>query len=264
MQPSEFLVYSTSNRERIQESELPRADEERPSIVLISFSGLDGAGKSTLIAWLKSLLEGQKRQVAVFHMNEDVGIYAYARALRDRLHRRISEPRPLAVPAGGNAGEVVVRSDAQGSSAGSGQALLKGLRNRILWNKPLRRCIYLVDLAIFFFYRFYIEGIRRRVLIMDRYFYDTLVDVSTDQKSLWVRMLFSITPTPSMVVFLDITPEESFNRKGEYTVEYLRRRWVGYQRVFAWVRNPIVLPNRDLSATMCILERAVLERTVVE
>jgi hypothetical protein len=97
---------------------------------------------------------------------------------------------------------------------------------------------------------------------MDRYFYDTLVDVSTGKKSLWVRLLSLITPTPSMAVFLDISPEESFARKGEYTVEYLRRRWVGYHTVFAWVRSALVLPNQDLGATMRTLEIAVLERMV--
>ena len=36
--------------------------------MLITFSGLDGAGKSTLIAWLKDTLERRNRRVAVFHM----------------------------------------------------------------------------------------------------------------------------------------------------------------------------------------------------
>ena len=53
--------------------------------MLITFSGLDGAGKSTLIAWLKESLERGNRRVAVFHMNDHVGAYAYLRAVRDRL-----------------------------------------------------------------------------------------------------------------------------------------------------------------------------------
>ena len=53
--------------------------------MLITFSGLDGAGKSTLIEWLKTALEEQDRQVAIFHLNDHVGLYAYARFVRDRL-----------------------------------------------------------------------------------------------------------------------------------------------------------------------------------
>src|SRR5436190_2065273 len=41
--------------------------------MLITFSGLDGAGKSSLIAWLKDELERRGRAVTVLHMNRDVG-----------------------------------------------------------------------------------------------------------------------------------------------------------------------------------------------
>src|SRR3989440_5359196 len=53
--------------------------------MLITFSGLDGAGKSTLVRWLQQTLERQNRRVGVFHMNDHVGVYAYLRRLRDRL-----------------------------------------------------------------------------------------------------------------------------------------------------------------------------------
>ncbi|HEY6854406.1 MAG TPA: hypothetical protein VI139_09160, partial [Gemmatimonadales bacterium] len=55
--------------------------------MLITFSGLDGAGKSTLIGWLKAELERRKRAVTVLHMTDNVGVYAAVRALRDGLRR---------------------------------------------------------------------------------------------------------------------------------------------------------------------------------
>jgi thymidylate kinase len=221
--------------------------------MLITLSGLDGAGKSTVIGHLKSFLEQHRRPAAVFHMNEDVGLYAYARALRDGLLRRVKARQLVPVAAG--AGD-----DAPPETAGAAGGRLRAVRNGILWNKPLRRFIYLLDLVLFLFYRLYVEKIRKRILIMDRYFYDTLVDVSTGRRSLWVRLLSLITPRPSLVIFLDITPEESYARKGEYTVEYLRRRWVGYHMVIAGVRDALVLPSDDLAATLGAVERAVLER----
>jgi thymidylate kinase len=223
---------------------------------LITFSGLDGAGKSTLIGHLKSVLEKRDRRVTVLHMNEDVGLYAYARGLRDSLLGLVRARRP--VPAA--AGVVPVANQDHAAEAPQRRGLLRGVRDGILWNKPLRRFIYLIDLVLFFFYRLYVEKIRKRVFIMDRYFYDTLVDVSAGKKSPWVRLLSLITPTPSVAIFLDITPEESYARKGEYTVEYLRRRWAGYHTVFAWVRDAVVLPNDDLDSTLRTVERAVLER----
>ncbi len=53
--------------------------------MLITFSGLDGAGKSTLIEFVSATLEGERRTVCVLHLNDDVGIYAFVRGLRDRL-----------------------------------------------------------------------------------------------------------------------------------------------------------------------------------
>lgn len=210
--------------------------------MLITFSGLDGAGKSTLIEHLKTSLEQRGRSVTVFHNNDHVGVYAYVRAVRDRL---VGPPQPN--------GQGAKRSGALG-------AALKQIRKAILWNKPLRRLIYPVDLAAFLFYRLYFEKIRKHVLIMDRYFYDTLVDVADGRHWGWLRLLERLTPTPDMPVFLDITPEESFARKGEYSVPYLQRRATAYRKVFPWVRSAVMLENHKLSTTAATLERLVLAR----
>ena len=210
--------------------------------MLITFSGLDGAGKSTLIEWLRTELERRARRVAVFHMNDHVGVYAYLRAIRDRLRPRRAAP---ATPPGDPA---------------TPAPLLVTVRNALIWNKSLRRLLYPLDLVVFWFYRLYVEKLRGRVLIMDRYFYDSLVDVSNGRGTRWVRFLARITPTPDLAVFLDITPEESFARKGEYSVEYLRARWHHYRAVAPWVRSALVVDNRDLATTQRQLTRALEER----
>ncbi len=227
--------------------------------MLITFSGLDGAGKSTLIERLKTSLENQNKRVTVFHMNDHVGVYAYLRALRDRIKRSSSSlngPPMLEEPASDLLGTA--------STPWAGRCrylrLLGGLRNFILWNKPFRRCLYPVDLVIFLCYRLYVEKIKKQILIMDRYFYDTLVDVSDGKNWRCVRLLWLITPRPSLPVFLDISPEESYARKGEYSVEYLRRRWVAYQKVFTWTGPSVVLTNQDLNKAARALERMVSER----
>src|SRR5437868_14634888 len=70
--------------------------------MLITFSGLDGAGKSTLIEWLRSALEEQRHRVAVLHLEHDVGVYAAVRRLREgaaRLAwRRSGRATPAASP----------------------------------------------------------------------------------------------------------------------------------------------------------------------
>jgi thymidylate kinase len=211
--------------------------------MLITFSGLDGAGKSTLIAWLQSELERRARPVAVFHMNDHVGVYAYLRAIRDRVRPHRAPPRP--------AGPAATTPLKRG---------LVAVRNAVIWNKSLRRLLYPIDLAVFCVYRLLVEKLRGRVLIMDRYFYDSLVDVSNGRGTRWLRFLARLTPTPDLAVFLDISPEESYARKGEYSVEYLRARWRHYRAVAPWVRTALVLDNRDLAHTQRILARALEER----
>jgi thymidylate kinase len=215
--------------------------------MLITFSGLDGAGKSTLIEWLRTRLEAQGHRVAVFHMNDHVGLYAYLRAVRDRAVPDRAVPDRVARPA------------ATGPRARV-KPVLRRVRNAVVWNKPLRRWIYLLDLGVFFCYRLILEKARDRVLIMDRYFYDTLVDVSDGRHWFWVRLLERLTPTPTVPVFLDIGPEESFRRKGEYSVEYLRRRYQAYQQVFEWVPSVVHVVNDDFDVSRAALWRGIAQR----
>ena|SRR5205807_4172256 len=210
--------------------------------MLITFSGLDGAGKTSLIQWLRAHLEHRDRSVAVLHMNEDVGVYAYLQTLRDHVRgtRRPADapPRPLNVA----------------------RTRWERMRDAIVWSKWLRRVLYPVDLMIFLLYRAYLEKLRGRILIMDRYFYDRLVDVADRNGWSLLRVFARLTPTPDLPVFLDITPEESFARKGEYSVEYLRSREARYRAVVPWIRSAVIVPNCGLEAAKRTLARAVAER----
>jgi hypothetical protein len=183
-------------------------------------------------------------------MNEHVGLYACLRSARNALLNP-----PAQAPTGPSTG-----SAKAGGLHRRVKPVLRRVRNAVVWNKPLRRWIYLLDLVVFYCYRLVVEHLRGQVLIMDRYFYDTLVDVSDGRRWFWVRLLERITPTPTVPVFLDIGPEESFQRKGEYSVEYLRRRYLAYGQVFSWIPAAVCIVNHDLDATRVALWRSVAER----
>lgn len=214
--------------------------------MLITFSGLDGAGKSTLIEFVSATLERQRRDVRVLHLNDEVGVYAFLRSLRDRLRgRHEAELAP---------GTPDPRSQKLQRPVPAGlRGALSRWRTALVWNKPMRRLLYLVDLAIFQCYRFWLETVRGRVLIMDRYFYDTLVDVTNGRPRLWTRVLERLTPEPTVPVLLEITPEESFRRKREFSIDYLRHRADVYHNVFARVPGAVRLVNTDLERTKAAL-----------
>lgn len=214
--------------------------------MLITFSGLDGSGKSTLVDCVKETLESENRNVAVSHMNYDVGLYSILRFVRGKLSRHHTNhthaPRTLAY-------------DYQFESS------KEKLRYNLVWNKSLRALIYPIDVLIFVGYRFYVETMRRQVLVMDRYFYDTLVDVTGARKSIGLTLLRLLTPTPTLPVYLDITPEKAFARKNEYSVDYLNRRRLSYQKLISALPSVLVLStDHDLDTTRLNLTTAIRER----
>ena len=203
--------------------------------------------------YLKESLEKEKQNVAVSHMNYDIGLYAALRFLAKKAVNRND----------GNAKGKSGESHAPREQAFEGNFRSRGakLRYSLVWNKSLRVLIYPVDVLIFLFYRFYIENVNRQVLIMDRYFYDTLVDVTAARRSLRLRFLSWLTPTPNLRVYLDVSPETAFERKNEYSIDYLNDRRLSYQKLMSSLPGVLVLStNQDLDTTRLNLTTAVRER----
>ena len=213
--------------------------------MLVTFSGLDGAGKSTLIASLREELRRRALPVTVLHMNEDVGLYAGLRRVRGWMRGQSSSDNGFMAPP---------------SLEPRPTGLRHRLRDAIIWNKAIRGLIYPVDLLVFACCRLYIEKIRRQTLLMDRYFYDTLVDLSAGLDRRWLRALHWLTPAPELAVFLDISAEESFGRKGEYSIPYLQRRLNAYRMVRPWVPSAVTLPAGDLRSLERELQALVFDR----
>lgn len=209
--------------------------------MLITVSGLDGAGKSTLINWLRGTLERDGHRITVLHLNTQVGLYAYARSLRDRLLG------PREKPWFADAREVEHRH----------KSPIQRLRTAVVWSKGLREIVYLIDLMLFLGYRFYVETVRRRVFIMDRYFYDSLVDVANGRNWKMLRFLQRLTPTPDLAFLLDVPPEQAYSRKREQPFSYLERRWRAYKVVFPWIPTAVLLGNQDIQTAENGLYRTV-------
>lgn len=220
--------------------------------MLITFSGLDGSGKSTLIEWLKETLENDNQKVIVSHMYYDVGVFGTLRRLMERTTV-------------GNKGRTNVGSEQVQAPQARPQTILRRrimrLRYRVIWNKQLRLLLYPIDVFIFLWYRFNVETLGKQILIMDRYFYDTLADVTENQKSNRGRVLSWLAPTPDLPIYLKISPEMAFARKGEFSVDRLSRRWLSYQKVTPWIPELLVLStDQDPEITRHELATAVRER----
>jgi len=223
--------------------------------MLITFSGLDGSGKSTLVEYLKELLEQENRKVTVSHMNYDVGLYSVLRSLVKRTSGKIN----------GQAKEQTVETHAPRERAfeNNFQSRTAKLRYLLVWNKGLRLLIFPLDVLFFLVYRLYVEKLNQQVLIMDRYFYDTLVDITGARRSLLTRLLSWLTPTPNLSIYLDCNPEKAFGRKNEYSLDYLNRRRLSYLKLISDLpRVLVVSTDQDLDATRLSLASALRKRMV--
>jgi thymidylate kinase len=200
--------------------------------MLITFSGLDGAGKSTLIHHLKCALESRQRRVRVLTMYDDIGVYAWIRNLHCRYY--LSD-----------------RPDSNGTttpSDGVPSSLVRFLR------KPdTKRWILPADLLLFLARRWHVERAKREILILDRYFYDALAELAEGEHWRYVRAILAVVPRPELPLFIDVLPEEAYARKAQYPLEHLTSYRARYQRIFQWVPNAIVLRNEQLDETVASL-----------
>lgn len=203
----------------------------------MTFSGLDGSGKSTLMAGLAQDLDARGCRTAKVRM-QDISLYSYLRGARD---------------AGRGAARTILRRKATPPRLGSGP-LYTFARHRMT-----RRLAYLGDIVSLLARRIYHEGVRGEVLLLDRYLYDLLADVSGEG---WpdLSTLLVLTPRPDVPIFVDVPPERAFARKGEYDLASLTRRRESYREIFARVRDPLVVENEDLEDAQTSVRNVVLAR----
>lgn len=184
--------------------------------LLIAFSGLDGAGKSSQIELLMERLarEGQKL-VYLWTRGGYTPHFEYLKVLLRRLLGRAVPP--------------------SGHSLQRSRALRKG------WIRRLWLVLALSDLSWVYGVQVRWWRWRGRTVICDRYLWDTLVDLrlnfAQDQVEQWWlwRFLVRVTPQPDAAFLMLVPVEESVRRsdaKGEPfrdSSEVLARRLAEYE-----------------------------------
>jgi thymidylate kinase len=174
---------------------------------LVSFSGLDGSGKSTQIDNLRATLaaNGMNTTLLAFWDNVVVG----TRYREGFVHKVYKSEKGIGAP-----DKPVNRQD-------------KNVRRWYL--SVARHGLYLLD-AIHL--RMVLSRARRRgvdVIIMDRYIYDELANLPLGNvlTRAFIRLVQWLVPTPDVAYLLDADVEAARARKPEYPVEFMHkcRRW---------------------------------------
>ena len=209
--------------------------------MVITFSGLDGAGKTTLIAELTRELESRGRSVTRFTKYEDVGLYSAIRRLR---RKRGWLPRDGLAPRCDTVKSPVIRR------------VLQTVR-RFLHGRLVTGLLLPLDLWLFVLRRQRVAS-TSDVLILDRYFYDSLIELRSES-TWWGKAFLRVLPAPDISVFVDIEPTVAFARKGEHGVPELARRERAYRLLFSRLPHGVTIRNESLDVAKQQLFAAVFD-----
>jgi thymidylate kinase len=209
---------------------------------LVSFSGLDGSGKSTQIDNLRATLtaNGISSTLLAFWDNVVVG----TRYREGFVHKVYKSEKGIGAP-----DKPVNRQD-------------KNVRR---WYLSLaRHGLYLLD-AIHL--RMVVSRARRSgadVIIMDRYIYDELANLPLGNRltRAFIRFVQWLVPTPDVAYLLDADVEAARARKPEYPVEFMHkcRRW--YYQLAQILGTMTVIPPLPLEEAKQAVVQAFEDRLV--
>jgi thymidylate kinase len=238
--------------------------------MLISFSGLDGAGKTTQIHLLRTFLAERGFDVEPLEMNKNVSASNFMRTKIKPLFSKKARQQQRNAPGGGRGRG---KPPAGGPGPNGPAAQTRGsndppaVEDDLSWLPPgqyrydknrketsrvvLRQATYIVDLMTLCLVRFYWEGLRRKLVVMDRYIYDSLANLyDTNPIAVAFMNLFvKISPAPTIAFFMDAEPDVAFARKPEYPRDYYTERAAAYRDLFTRIPSGRIVKVRSIDET---------------
>jgi thymidylate kinase len=206
----------------------PGADGAWETARLVSFSGIDGAGKSTQILNLRAHLEAAGLRVKIVTFWDDV---ATLQGLREQ------------------AGHKVFQGD---KGVGTPEAPIERRDKNV--RSPL---MTLVRLGLYFLDAISLRRIAGRalrsgadVVIFDRYLYDELANLNLRNPALrvYIRALAALVPRPDPGFVLDADPVQARARKPEYPLDFLHICRNSYLQLSALLGCMTIVPPLPLDS----------------
>jgi len=191
---------------------------------LITFSGIDGAGKTTQIERLSSCLRKQGLRLLRLSFWDDVAVWSRMRAgVGQRavdFHRGEGKTEHSFVPRNNKHVQKWYLSAAR-----SGLYLLDVARlRRLLASQRIKNS---------------------DVVIFDRFIYDQIANIYSQSLAArtYGKLLLKLAPAPDLAFILDASPAAAFARKPEYPLEFMYQNRRNFLHLQELVPQLIVIPD---------------------
>lgn len=197
--------------------------------ILVSFSGLDGAGKTTQICELRDAIVQLGLSSVLITFWDDVVVGSRLR--EGFVHKVLGSERGIGEP-----GRPVERRDKNVRSAGL---------------TVMRYLLYLADAVNL---RLIVRRARRNnpaVIVVDRYLYDELANLPIENRfsARYAKLLAAIAPRPQLAFLLDADPAQARARKPEYSLEFMYSSRRAYFHLTQLLGTITVIPALGLEDT---------------
>jgi len=192
--------------------------------MLVSFSGIDGAGKSTQIGNLHNWLSEAGLRVRVMAFWDDVAVLGRWREFS--THTLFKSEKGIGSP-----DKPVNRRD-------------KNVRCSYM--TPVRFFLCLLDaIHLRRVVRRVLAGDEFDVVIFDRYLYDQLATLWLHGRlsQIYIRLLLGIVPHPDVAYVLDANPAAARERKPEYPLEFLNSYRAAYLALSKLAQMAVIAPG---------------------
>lgn len=180
----------------------------RRQAIVVSFSGIDGAGKSTQIEMLRTSITQAGLGSSLLTFWDDVAMFSGFREMCSHLVFRGDKGV-------GSPDKPIERRDKNVSS----------------WPAMAMRFFFYVFDALSLTFK-YAKAKRSTadVVIFDRYIYDEFANLPLQKRfvRLYVRVMMKVVPKPDVAYIIDADPVQARIRKPEYPYEFLQRNRASY------------------------------------
>jgi thymidylate kinase len=211
----------------------------KPLPTLVSFSGIDGAGKSTQIDALSAYLQKMGMRVSIIRFWDDIARLKHIRE---------------------SAGHALFKGD---KGIGTPEAPIQRKdKNVRSWPMTfIRLCIYFADAVST---RAAVKTALRGdadFVIFDRYCYDELANLNLQNPILraYIRLLLKIVPRLNKSYLLDANPLEAHRRKPEYPIDFVHANRAAYLELKKQIGRFTVIPPMNKDAVAQTILQFIME-----